>query len=559
MVEPLSIRYRILMNLSALRRTLTAVFICLIGVSTAAVAQAKADYQLFARTNLVAWCIVPFDAKKRGPEERAAMLEQLGFKMFAYDYRAQHIPTFDTEMDALQRHHVQLTAWWFPTVLNEEAKQILALLKRRRIQTQLWVMGGGDIRATPEQHAALVESESLRIKSIAEEAAKIGCSVALYNHDNWFGEPENQIAIIEKLRPQGITNVTIVYNLHHGHDHVDRFAALLQKMKPHLSVVNINGMVRDGNKNGKLILPIGQGDLELTMLKQIVASGWRGPIGILNHTDEDAEGRLLDNLEGLDWLAPQITGRPAGKKPQPRTWRDPGSSAQPPAAHGKASLAPAFGTALNGGMVVKGKVSYRTRPLTIECFAKLNSKQGFNILVASDPKNSAEHWELYSYAGNGAFSVYQPGRGGEFKSDVNICDGQWHHLAAILEPDRGRLFVDAKLVLDQAATPLTGEVVPGDLAFGQLIDGSVGVDGLVDEVRISRGAREIATVPKQPFAKDDKTIGLWHFDDLKAEAKTNSPYWIVEDPAEREKLPLYKTIPAAKPRSKSTRLNSSHG
>ena len=32
---------------------------------------------LFARTNLAAWCIVPFDAKKRGPEERAAMLERL--------------------------------------------------------------------------------------------------------------------------------------------------------------------------------------------------------------------------------------------------------------------------------------------------------------------------------------------------------------------------------------------------------------------------------------------------------------------------------------------------
>jgi hypothetical protein len=32
---------------------------------------------LFVRENLVAWCIVPFDAKKRGPEERAAMLERM--------------------------------------------------------------------------------------------------------------------------------------------------------------------------------------------------------------------------------------------------------------------------------------------------------------------------------------------------------------------------------------------------------------------------------------------------------------------------------------------------
>ena len=32
---------------------------------------------LFAHENLVAWCIVPFDAQKRGPEARAAMLEKL--------------------------------------------------------------------------------------------------------------------------------------------------------------------------------------------------------------------------------------------------------------------------------------------------------------------------------------------------------------------------------------------------------------------------------------------------------------------------------------------------
>ena len=70
--------------------------------------------KLFARENLVAWCIVPFDAKKRGPEERAAMLKRLGFSKFAYDYRAEHIPTFDAEMEALKKHGIELTAWWFP-------------------------------------------------------------------------------------------------------------------------------------------------------------------------------------------------------------------------------------------------------------------------------------------------------------------------------------------------------------------------------------------------------------------------------------------------------------
>ena len=63
-----------------------------------------APYELFARTHLMAWCIVPFDAKKRGPEERAAMLEKLGFQHFAYDYRSEHLPQFDAEIAACKRH-----------------------------------------------------------------------------------------------------------------------------------------------------------------------------------------------------------------------------------------------------------------------------------------------------------------------------------------------------------------------------------------------------------------------------------------------------------------------
>jgi hypothetical protein len=68
---------------------------------------ARAGKDIFAHDNLVPWCIVPFDAKKRGPEERAAMLEKLGFKHFAYDWRAEHVPTFAAEIEALKKHGVE--------------------------------------------------------------------------------------------------------------------------------------------------------------------------------------------------------------------------------------------------------------------------------------------------------------------------------------------------------------------------------------------------------------------------------------------------------------------
>jgi len=270
---------------------------------------ASARPELFARSNLVAWCIVPFDAKQRGPEERAAMMEKLGFKWFAYDYRAQHVPTFDAEMEALKRHHVRLLAWWFPGALNDEAKLILDVLRRHGLRNvQLWVTGGGAPTKDAGEQQAQVKAEAARIKTVAEAAARIGCAVGLYNHGAWFGEPENQLEIIAALRAQGVTNVGIVYNLHHGHDHLDRFPALLQKMKPHLLALNLNGMRRDGEKSGEKILPLGQGDLDLGLLKIIRDSGWRGPIGILNHTDEDAETRLEENLRGLDRLVNALEG-----------------------------------------------------------------------------------------------------------------------------------------------------------------------------------------------------------------------------------------------------------
>ena len=67
-------------------------------------AASKGASGLFARDNLVAWCIVPFDSKKRGPVERVAMLERLGFRRYAYDWRAEHLPTFDAEEAELQKH-----------------------------------------------------------------------------------------------------------------------------------------------------------------------------------------------------------------------------------------------------------------------------------------------------------------------------------------------------------------------------------------------------------------------------------------------------------------------
>lgn len=214
-------------------------------ILTVAASAESGSPDVFRRENLAAWCIVPFDAKQRGPEERAAMLEKLGLRQFVYDYRKEHVPTFDAEMEALKKHGITLTGWWFPGSLNDEAKRILDVIKRHGMtKCDLWVTGSGEPTKSLEEQAARVKQEAERIKPIAEAAAKLGLRVGLYNHGSWFGEPENQIAIIEALKVQGISNVGIVYNLHHGHGHLARFPELLQKMKPYLICLNLNGIDR---------------------------------------------------------------------------------------------------------------------------------------------------------------------------------------------------------------------------------------------------------------------------------------------------------------------------
>ena len=64
------------------------------------------------RENLVAWCIVPFDAKKRGPEARAKMLVDLGLKRSAYDWRSQYVSEFEEEILQYKKHGIEFFAFW---------------------------------------------------------------------------------------------------------------------------------------------------------------------------------------------------------------------------------------------------------------------------------------------------------------------------------------------------------------------------------------------------------------------------------------------------------------
>ena len=271
---------------------------------------------LFRQDNLVAWCIVPFDAKERGAAERVAMLKKLGIKRYAYDWRDKHLPTFETEVKLLIQEGIILQAVWFPTVLNKDAEKILDIVKRNKVDTELWVSlddpkGMDDV--------AKVKHVVDNLKSLITAAEGAGCSLCLYNHGGWMGQPENLLAIMKSL---GSAKVGLIYNLHHGHAHLERFAEVMKELKPYLKCVTLNGMVPRGDQQGKKILPVGAGTEDLKLLKIIRDSGYTGPIAILGHVHEvDVEERLQDNLDGLNWLKAQLDGQTAGPRPKYRTYQ----------------------------------------------------------------------------------------------------------------------------------------------------------------------------------------------------------------------------------------------
>lgn len=258
--------------------------------------------------NLVPWCVVPYDSKERRPEERAQMLARLGFKHFAYDWREEHIPTFDAEIEALKTHGIELYAWLFPFDAGDpRAEATLEMFRRHGVHPQLWVI----LNDGYGSHEERLERATDRIEALAKLAAPYGSKVELYNHNHWGGVMENQLAILSRLKERGITDVGIVYNFSHArdaeHDDTLNFPAIWKKIQPYVVAVNITGTAMEGTH----IYP-SQGDRELEMMRTIQESGWHGRVGVIAERGGDAEVTLRNYIKGVDWLAKEIAASGSG-------------------------------------------------------------------------------------------------------------------------------------------------------------------------------------------------------------------------------------------------------
>ena len=259
------------------------------------------------RENLVAWCIVPFDAAERGPSERSTMLAELGLRRCAYDWRSKHVAEFEEEILQYEKHGIEYFAFW------GQHDQAFRLFGKYGLLPQIWNTLPIPGKATQDENVA---SATKALLPLAKHTGEMGCKLGLYNHGGWGGEPANLIAVCRALRAAGHRHVGIVYNWHHGHARIGSWAEDLKEMQPFLHCVNLNGM----NSGAKpKILTLGHGEHELSMLRTLIKSGYTGAIGILDHQAHlDAREVLSDNLDGLAWLTGEILSPgSAGPRPTP--------------------------------------------------------------------------------------------------------------------------------------------------------------------------------------------------------------------------------------------------
>ena len=231
----------------------------------------------FAKTNLHAWAFEEYDAVKRTPAERAQLLKTLGITRAGFVGRnVTRMNEFDAYVAAYREQRIELVAVWSPVntdapLTEPHIKMFLDGVDRNQVKAQWWVTLEQMDQVPPAER---VDKAVTILRPMIAEANKRGFPLHLYGHgkDAWFTQPENEIAIIERLQsaPPAL-RVGIAYNFHHAHSQLDRFATMFPKLLPHLVAVNLDGM----KKEGPMIIPLGEGDRETDMIGIIHRSGDR--------------------------------------------------------------------------------------------------------------------------------------------------------------------------------------------------------------------------------------------------------------------------------------------
>lgn len=150
---------------------------------------------------------------------------------------------------------------------------------------------------------------------------------------------------------------------------------------------------------------------------------------------------------------------------------------------------------------------------TAEAWFRATDLSQEHVIASQGISLSGDHWELVSERDTGFLlarisNLESP----EIRSTHRVVDDQWHYVAVVRSGGAVRLFVDDELVASVEGAVIDPPVNAGEFALGMRSDEKKQTYFLIDEVRISRTARDIVARPELPFIHDDATVQLWNFE-----------------------------------------------
>lgn len=157
-------------------------------------------------------------------------------------------------------------------------------------------------------------------------------------------------------------------------------------------------------------------------------------------------------------------------------------------------------------------VSIEDGPMTVEAWVLPRAYAGRDGVIGS------EGYGFWFDSGRPIFYVNVGGRwvDAQMPEGRTLEPGRWAHLAGVFDGSRARFYIDGQLVDDVAATGslrLTGTPLTIGADTGRGGPRNT-MDGLVDEVRVSRGVRYSGRgfTPARRLSPDDRTALLLHMD-----------------------------------------------
>jgi len=246
----------------------------LLGLLLAAGVAARAAAPFFP------FCIDWHDAKKRGFDEQATMLKELGYDGVGHLWLTD-IPERLKTLDAagLKMFQITMTVDVTPgkQAYDPKFKEIMPLLKGRGVQFVLLMSGPKP--SDPAGDAQAVEI----IREMAAVARESGAQILLYPHSfMWMERIQDAVRVADKVdRP----NVGVMFNLCHWlRVNKDRdYKPLLVQAMPRLWAISISGADEFDEKPGwsRYIQPLGRGSFDmLAFLNTLRQLGYTGPVGL---------------------------------------------------------------------------------------------------------------------------------------------------------------------------------------------------------------------------------------------------------------------------------------